>query len=61
MKLFSFMSVSIKLTKKGEANIEKILSHVFSYINMLKQKGVQKWIFDEIKLVRELQFQFLEK
>lgn len=55
------MIVSIKLTKKGEANIDKILSYVFTYLKMIKQKGVQKWIFDEIKLVRELQFAFLEK
>jgi len=40
MKLFSFMTVSIKLTKKGEDNIEKILSYVFQYIKMLKEKGV---------------------
>jgi secreted Zn-dependent insulinase-like peptidase len=40
MKLFSYMTVSIKLTKKGEANIDKILSYVFTYLKMIKEKGV---------------------
>lgn len=36
MSLFSFLNVSIKLTKKGEENIEKLISFIYSYLQMLK-------------------------
>ena len=61
MHLFAFMEVRIRLTKKGLREWERVANCVFVYLNMLKEKGVQKWIFEELKAIKHLNFQFKEK
>ncbi|KAM3142497.1 hypothetical protein pb186bvf_005399 [Paramecium bursaria] len=61
MKLFSILSVRIKLTKKGLANHDQVLKLVFEYVEMLKQKGTQQWVFEETKAIKDLEFSFKEK
>ena len=56
MELISVFYIEIELTSKGLANWEKVVNFVFHYIQMLKKKGVQKWIFDEIKIMNQLKF-----
>ena len=56
-KNFSFMLVNIILTKKGLDNYERVIELVHAYIEMLKQKGAQEWIFEEIKKMAWAQFQ----
>lgn len=61
MRLFSFMNVTIKLTKKGLKNVNRVLGFVFQYVDMLQREGVQQWVFEESKLLNKLNFNFLEK
>ncbi len=60
-EIFSAFCVVVELTKKGLANYEKVCEIVFGYINMLKKKGVQNWIFEELKKVVKFQFDFKDK
>ncbi|KRW98169.1 Metalloenzyme, LuxS/M16 peptidase-like protein [Pseudocohnilembus persalinus] len=61
MNLFSYFFVEIELTQKGIQNYEYVLQLVFSFIQMLKTKGPQKHVHDELKIVKELKFQNLDK
>ncbi|CAD8058440.1 unnamed protein product [Paramecium sonneborni] len=61
MKQFSDMSIRIKLTQKGLQQYLKVIQYVQEYIELLKQKGPQEWIFKEIQAIKKLEFDFLEK
>ena len=53
--------ISLFLTEKGSNNIEKIISIISNYINLLKIDFIPKWIFDEIKLIKEFNFIYSDK
>ncbi|KAJ3219441.1 Insulinase (Peptidase M16) [Dinochytrium kinnereticum] len=63
---FEFFQIRLTLTEEGFRNWEKIVVIIFQYIEMLKNVGVQKWIFDEVKMpeckvMSEISFRFKEK
>lgn len=43
------------------AHYEDIVVSFFEYIQLVHSKGVQQWIFDEIKSLAEIEFRFLEQ
>eukprot|EP01028_Stygiella_incarcerata_P014040 TRINITY_DN891_c0_g1_i1.p1 TRINITY_DN891_c0_g1~~TRINITY_DN891_c0_g1_i1.p1 ORF type:complete len:1036 (+),score=270.16 TRINITY_DN891_c0_g1_i1:119-3226(+) len=55
---FSFFSITITLTQKGQARAEDVLEIVFAYINHLKEVGPQERIFMELKQVEDIHFKF---
>jgi insulysin len=57
----AFFSISIRLTKEGLKNYEKILEIFFQYIAMLKESPPQEWIFDEQKGMMDVDFKFKQK
>ncbi|KAJ3108951.1 Insulinase (Peptidase M16) [Phlyctochytrium planicorne] len=58
---FEFFQIRLSLTEEGFKNWEKIVVIVFQYIEMLKQVGVKKWIFDECEVMSNISFRFREK
>lgn len=54
-------SVSIDLTKAGLKAWEDISELTFSYLELIRQQGVQDWIFEEQKTINEMAFQYAEK
>jgi len=56
MDSWSLMIIEIQLTNKGIDNYETVLQIVFAYIAMLKKQGVNRWVFDEVKLLNQLNF-----
>jgi len=60
-EIFTVFSVEVDLTKKGLANYEKVCSIVFGYINMMKKKGAEKWIFEELNKILKFQFDYKDK
>ncbi|AYA42126.1 pitrilysin [Xenorhabdus nematophila] len=50
--------IYVSLTDKGLAQRDQVLAAIFSYINLLKQKGIQKSYFDEMTKVLDLSFQY---
>lgn len=54
-------SVSIELTEEGLERYEDVVQVVFSYLELLKQTGPQKWIHDETATVADCSFRFLSK
>jgi insulysin len=58
---FSNLNIDITLTKKGLAEYERVIEAVFQYAQIVKQRGVQDYVFDEIKRIGEIEFDFLDK
>ncbi|MEI5637501.1 MULTISPECIES: insulinase family protein [unclassified Pseudoalteromonas] len=58
---YGTLQVDIQLTDDGMENRELITGTVLNYIDMIKQDGIDKRYFDEIKTSLNNQFRFLEK
>lgn len=57
----SFFGISIGLSYDGLNNITEIIKIVYAYINLLKEHGVEEWVFEEDKKLNEIKFKFLEE
>ena len=58
---FAVIGVKVELTVKGLEQVNTIIDIIFSYINVLKQEGSQKWIWKELQQVAENSFRFKAK
>ena len=55
---FSFFLVKAQLTSKGITHLEDVLSIIFSYINRLKEKSIEKKLYKYIRKSTRLNFFF---
>ncbi|GFO42674.1 insulin-degrading enzyme [Plakobranchus ocellatus] len=60
-KGFSFFSVAVDLTDKGQEHTDEIIALIYQYVNLLKKKGAQEWIYKECKDLAALSFNFKDK
>lgn len=60
-KEFDLFKIDIDLTEEGFKNREKVVETVFQYVRLLNAKGPQEWIFNEIKIVGDIEFQNINK
>lgn len=51
-------AISATLTDKGLANRDEVVAAIFSYLNMLREKGIDKRYFDELAHVLDLDFRY---
>ena len=51
-------AISVSLTDKGLANRDQVVAAVFSYLNQLRAKGIDKRYFDELAHVLDLDFRY---
>jgi secreted Zn-dependent insulinase-like peptidase len=54
-------NISMNLTESGIEHADEITRHLFEYIDLLRERGVEKWRFEELKRKSELDFRFQEK
>ena len=52
------LAISATLTDKGLANRDEVVAAIFSYLNLLRDKGVDKRYFDELAHVLDLDFRY---
>ncbi len=52
--------VRVHLTDEGKANYEEIIKATFSFIKLIKKKGLQKYIFNERKIMAEVELNNME-
>lgn len=57
----AMFNISFRLTQKGLANWETIVTETFNYIELIKLDGINKHYFDEQKTMLDLAFKFSEK
>ncbi|MBI6548870.1 pitrilysin [Xenorhabdus lircayensis] len=50
--------IYVSLTDKGLEHRDQVIAAIFSYINLLKQEGIQKSYFDEMTKVLNVAFQY---
>lgn len=55
------ISVSMKLTASGLANVEEVVSYVFRYVDLMRRRGVEEWTFEEQRRLSNLHFLYAEK
>jgi insulysin len=61
LKNFSVMFVGITLTDLGLEKYTRVIEIVQAYVNMLKERDVQEWVFDEIKKLNQAEFESKSK
>ena len=54
-------NVSMNLTETGVQHVSEITQHLFTYIDLLKNQGIEQWRFDELSRKSTLDFRFEEK
>lgn len=54
-------SVSMELTPEGYEHWQEVGQHVFQYINMVQQRGIEEWRYDEQRRMAQLNFRFQER
>lgn len=54
-------NVSIELTDMGYEHVPYIIETVYKYINTIKTKGIKKWIYNEMKTINDIAFEYLDK
>ena len=52
------LAISATLTDKGLANRDEVVAAIFSYLALLREKGVDKRYFDELAHVLDLDFRY---
>lgn len=57
----AFFTISIRLTEDGLKDYLEVVKVVFQYISLIKEAPPQKWIFNEVKGMAEVDFRFQEK
>lgn len=57
----AFFTISMRLTPDGLDNYNEIVKTIFQYISLIKETPPQKWIFDEMKILGDVNFNFMEK
>mmetsp|Transcript_12756 Transcript_12756/g.23758 ORF Transcript_12756/g.23758 Transcript_12756/m.23758 type:complete len:956 (-) Transcript_12756:38-2905(-) len=60
-KNYSGFFIHIDLTEQGLAEYLTVLRIVSAYLALLKERGVQEWIFEENRLMHEAEFQYKSK
>ena len=57
----ALFQISIKLTEEGLKFYREVVEVVFQYLSLIRDSSPQKWIFDEVKGMSEVDFKFQEK
>ncbi|BAO43781.1 insulinase family protein [Thiolapillus brandeum] len=54
-------NVNMDLTEEGAKHTQEITAYLFQYIDLLRNKGIEKWRFEELRRKGALDFRFEEK
>lgn len=53
---YTYFDFNIDLTEKGVVEYERVCEVVGAYVKMLEKVGPQKWVFDEVKQMKDVGF-----
>ncbi len=57
----STFEISMKLTDEGRAKIPDIIDTTFQAIRLIAGEGIQRWLFDEQRMLAEISYRFRER
>jgi len=58
---FGTFDVSVELTAAGVEHRDEIITLIFGYLRLIREQGIQKWVWDECKATAEMSFRFHER
>ena len=58
---FGLFVCSVDLTQEGLENYETVLEIIYAYVNMLKDHGIQEWVYEECRDLANYQYKFKDK
>ncbi|KAJ2388711.1 metalloprotease, partial [Coemansia sp. RSA 2603] len=58
---FDMFKITASLTDTGMQKYQEVIRIIFAFIQLLLNKGPQKWFQDELRRVSEIEYQFMEK
>jgi insulysin len=58
---FMFFDIIVDLTTEGEGYVNEVIETIFSFLALLKKKGPQQWIFEELAVLMRTEFQFADR
>lgn len=61
LSCMDILTMNVGLTDLGERDHIKVLKLIYSFINKIKHEGVKDYIYDEIKVKRTIDFEYLPK
>lgn len=53
---FALFAVSVTLTAMGIANWVAVVHVLYAYLRLLRDSGPQRWVFDELKAIADLEY-----
>ncbi|KAI5283391.1 Insulinase (Peptidase M16), partial [Ascosphaera aggregata] len=53
--------INVRLTEEGLKRYQDIVKTIFQYINLVKERPPEKWIFDEMASLSEVDFKYMQK
>ncbi|QFU77913.1 peptidase M16 [Halioglobus maricola] len=57
----SLFNVSVTLTEEGVENYDRVVQLLFNYLDMVREAGPKRWLYEEQSRVAELAFRFKER
>lgn len=51
-------SIEIELTDQGIQSVDEVITHCFEALARLKKTGIPKYIFEEVKKIQEIKYQY---
>ncbi|PRP86258.1 insulin-degrading enzyme [Planoprotostelium fungivorum] len=57
----SMFCCNVALTLQGKDKVKEIITMIYQYLNLLKSQPPQEWVFEELRAMMQMDFNFLEK
>ncbi len=57
----AMLSIDVNLTKKGMKFVPQIIDAIDNYIKLIKDKGIEKWRYDQKKIMYDIMFKSIAK
>ena len=57
----TLFSIQVKLTKNALENTDKVVEATYQYLQKIRDKGPQKYFFDELNDVGKMNFKYADK
>ena len=58
---FSWFEIRMKLTARGQADVEEVFRLTMGYIEMMKQEGPKLWRWEELRKIADAEFKFSQR
>jgi len=57
----SLFDITIELTEAGLGHVAEVIEYLFRYLELVRERGVERWMFEENRTLAEIGFRFEER